>query len=151
MSVERAFNFRPVSENVATSGLLNEEQLSALGASGYEAVINLLPHDSQYAIPGEEAIVAGQGIDYFYIPVDFAHPVAEDYAAFVRAMGACRGKRLLIHCAANYRVSAFYAIYAWEHLGWSATRAREHIASIWQLEDNPPWESFIATYIPGGG
>ena len=152
MSIDQAYNFCAINEEVATSGVLSEEQLSQLRASGYEAVINLLPHDSQYAIKNEESIVIGQGLDYLYVPVDFAAPAEQDYAAFVKAMQSCqRKKKVLIHCAANYRVSAFYSIYAYEHLGWPASRAREHIESIWRPQEKPPWDQFIARYIPIDG
>ncbi|GAB3284846.1 protein tyrosine phosphatase family protein [Parahaliea aestuarii] len=151
MSVEQAYNFRPIDEAVATSGLLSEEQLAELAASGYEAVINLLPKESEYAIKSEEEIVVGQGIDYRYIPVDFANPAEQDYSAFVQAMKSCQGRKVLIHCAANYRVSAFYAMYAYEHLGWPASRAREHIESIWRPDEHPPWGRFVARVLSARG
>lgn len=151
MSVDQAYNFRTIDEAVSTSGLLSEEQLSELRTSGYEAVINLLPHDSQYAIKNEEDIVVSQGVDYLYIPIDFAAPTEQDYSEFVKAMKSCQGKKVLIHCAANYRVSAFYSMYAYEHLGWPAIRAKEHIESIWCPEDNPPWDQFISRVIPSNG
>ncbi len=151
MSVDQGYNFRSIDEAVDTSGLLSEEQLLELRTSGYEAVINLLPHDNQHAIENEENIVTSQGVDYLYVPVDFSAPTEQDYAEFVKTMTSCQGKRVLIHCAANYRVSAFYAMYAYEHLGWSATRCREHIASIWQPENNPPWEQFISKVVPSNG
>lgn len=151
MSVDRAYNFRAIDETVSTSGLPSEEQLSELRTSGYEVVINLLPHDSQFAIKNEEDIVIGQGVDYLYIPVDFAAPAERDYSEFVKAMKSCQGKKVLIHCAANYRVSAFYSMYAYEYLGWPASQAREHIDSIWRPEENPPWDQFISRYIPSNG
>lgn len=151
MSVDQAYNFRTIDEAVSTSGLLSEEQLSELRASGYEALINLLPHDSQYAIRNEEDIVIEQGVDYLYIPVDFSAPTEQDYSEFVKAMKSCQEKKILIHCAANYRVSAFYAMYAYEYLGWSASKAREHIESIWRPEENPPWNQFISGVIPSNG
>jgi protein tyrosine phosphatase (PTP) superfamily phosphohydrolase (DUF442 family) len=150
MSVCEAYNFRGIDERVATSGLLSEEQLGQLHAEGYRAVINLLPYDSQYAVAAEPAIIAAQDLDYHHIPVDMAGPTAEDYAAFTEAMRACQRHKLLIHCAANYRVSAFYAIYAFEHLCWSASRAREHIASIWRPQEHPPWDQFVDARLPAG-
>lgn len=151
MSIDQAFNYKAINESVATAGLLSEEQLAELGSTGYHTVINLLPHDSEYAIPSEHSIVTSQGLDYVSIPVDFADPQEQDYALFAEALRACEDKKVLIHCAANYRVSAFYAMYAHEHLGWSAEHARQHIESIWSPEDYPPWAQFIASRIPGGG
>jgi len=59
MGIDQAYNFCAIDDAVSTSGVLREEQLSTLRTSGYEAVINLLPDDSQYAIKKEESIVVG--------------------------------------------------------------------------------------------
>jgi hypothetical protein len=45
----------------------------------------------------------------------------------------------MVHCAANYRVSAFYAIYARRNLGWSDKDANVHITSIWNPAEHDPW------------
>jgi len=150
MSVDQAYNFRKVSDSISTAGVLNEEQLCALQREGYTAVINLLPESSDYAVQGEKALVLCQGLAYRQIPVDFSAPREEDYRAFEAAMRELQGARLMIHCAANYRVSAFYAIYARRNLGWSAAQAGEFIAAIWDPRDHPPWEAFIAGLAPPG-
>ncbi|MCB9137961.1 MAG: protein tyrosine phosphatase family protein [Caldilineaceae bacterium] len=149
VTVEQAYNFRKVDEETSTAGRLDEAQLLALGEEGYQAVINLLPRSSDYAVKNEESMVTEQGIAYLHIPVDFQDPTEQDYADFVTAMDACRGKKILIHCAANYRVSVFYAVYAYEHLGWPASRAKQHIESVWRTEDNPPWHRFLVRHVSG--
>ena len=143
MSVSQAYNFKSINPLVSTSGLLNEEQLGDLAAEGYEAMINLLPHDSEYAIADETEIVAAQGLEYIYIPVDFSAPTADDLQQFIGSLSGLSGKKVMIHCAANYRVSAFYAIYAHRQLGWSQVQARELIASIWDSSEYPAWSDFI--------
>jgi protein tyrosine phosphatase (PTP) superfamily phosphohydrolase (DUF442 family) len=143
MSVDEAYNFRKVSDQLSTAGVVNEEQLSELGAEGYSAVINLLPADSQYAIADEPQIVTGQGLDYTYIPVDFAAPKEADFEQFAEAMRAAGERKLMVHCAANYRVSAFYAIYAVRHLEWSVQQANEFIADTWNLAEYPVWDAFV--------
>ncbi len=147
MSVDQAFNFKRVDELTATAGLLGTDQLSALGPEGFTVVINLLPDDSEYAQAEEAQMVQNQGIEYIYIPVDFDAPTKNDYAQFEAAMQRTEGKARLVHCAANYRVSAFYAIYAHRHLGWDVGRAREHIASIWDTREFPAWHSLIDGYL----
>lgn len=143
MGVSQAYNFLAVDERVATAGVLSPEQLSALEAEGYQAVINLLPEDNEYAVAGERELVQQQGLEYHYIPVDFAAPTASDYQQFEKAMAALAGRKLLIHCAANYRVSAFYAIYAHRQLGWPADQARVFIQTRWNPADYPHWPAFI--------
>ena len=144
MALSDALNFRRVNERLSTAGSLDETQLAELGAEGYQAVINLLPADSPYAIAAERALVEGQGLGYAHIPVDFAAPSAEDYRLFATAMQAHADKRLLVHCAANYRVSAFYAIYAFKNLGWSLAHAYDFIGATWNIEEHPAWEAFVA-------
>lgn len=144
MSVSDAYNFREINPQLSTAGVISAEQLTELGTEGYEAVINLLPKDSPYAVPGEAETVTGQGIDYTYIPVDFAAPTAEDFEQFVSAMQANGERKLMVHCAANYRVSAFYGIYGVKHLGWSVEQAYEFIAAIFDLSEKPVWKRFVA-------
>ena len=88
MGVEQAYNYRRVSDTVATAGRVEPEQLAQLGAAGVEVVLNLMPDSSQYAVPGEADIVAGQGIEYLYLPVDFAAPTVADYERFLELMEA---------------------------------------------------------------
>ena len=143
MPVSDAYHFRAVNDRLSTSGVISDSQLAELAAEGYQAVINLLPEDSQYAVAGEREIVTGQGLDYTYIPVDFAAPTEDDYRQFVAAMQAKADRKLMVHCAANYRVSAFYAIYAHENLDWSEQQAREFIAATWNLDEHPVWAAFV--------
>lgn len=150
MSVDQAYNYCNIDAQTCTAGLLSPEQLAGLSPEGYRTVINLLPEDNEYAVAGERDLVTGQGIAYLYVPVDFANPTAADYTDFEQAMAAREG-RTMIHCAANFRVSAFYAIYAHRHLDWSPARAWEHIESIWQPAEYPPWETFITQFVPRPG
>ena len=145
MSIDQAFNFRRVSDTIGTAGLLSEDQLGALKQEGYESVINLLPDDSEYAIKGEKELIERQGLIYTHIPVDFSAPQTSDYRAFETAMNGLCGKKLIIHCAANYRVSAFYGIYAHHYHDWSVVRANEFIASVWNPGEHEPWAAFISS------
>jgi protein tyrosine phosphatase (PTP) superfamily phosphohydrolase (DUF442 family) len=74
MCIDKAFNYKKIGDNIATAGLLQPEQLAELSVAGIDVVINLLPDSSEHAISGEKEIVEDQGIEYFYIPVDFASP-----------------------------------------------------------------------------
>ena len=72
------------------------------------------------------------------------------FAAFEQAMGATAGHKTLIHCAANFRVTAFYALYAHKHLGWTAGQAEAFRARIWAGSDYPVWEAFVARKLAEG-
>jgi protein tyrosine phosphatase (PTP) superfamily phosphohydrolase (DUF442 family) len=118
--------------------------LQSLRADGFEAVINLLPETSRYAIAAERALVEQQGLLYIQIPVQFDRPTQQNYQDFVAAMDQTSGLKTLVHCAANYRASAFYAIYASQYYGWSQRQAQEFIESVWRPAEHPPWAEFIA-------
>lgn len=143
MSIDKAYNYREVSEAVATAGRVEPEQLAELGAAGVEVVLNLMPDFSQYAVPGERDIVQGQGIEYLYLPVDFAAPTVADYRQFEQLMSGVGQRKVLIHCAANYRVSAFYSRYAIAQGLWSAEEADQFMLSIWQPAEHPPWPQLL--------
>ncbi|NWF69918.1 MAG: protein tyrosine phosphatase family protein [Chloroflexi bacterium] len=138
------YNYRKVDEDTFTAGQPSADQLRAAAAEGVTTVINLLPAHERRALPDEAALVEALGMDYHYIPVDWLHPTEQDFAAFEAAMQRRRAGKTLIHCAANYRVTAFYALYALKHLRWTPEQAETFRASIWQGSDVPQWESFIA-------
>src|SRR5262245_9022223 len=138
MSIEDSYNFRRINEGLTTSGRVNVAQLGELRREGYDAVINLLP-DSESDVADEARIVREQGMDYVYIPVDFQRPTRADLDAFVEAMDARRGGKIHVHCAANYRVSAFYSIYALRRGLCTRDEANELVHSVWNPADFPAW------------
>ena len=113
--------------------MLNEAQLSELGQQGYEAVINLLPPDNDYSLPNEQAIVEQQTLSYHNIGVDFSNPTQKNFQDFCSTLSALGHKKILIHCAANYRASAFYSVYAIQKLGWTELRAKLFVESVWNI------------------
>ena len=144
MSIDESFNFRRVSERLTTSGLVGVDQLSELGDEGYDAVINLKP-DIEAEIGADEGrIVRDQGIDYVYIPVDFDAPGHADFEAFAEAMDAHAEHKVHVHCAANYRVTAFYGIYAVERGLWTEAEANRFVREVWDPAEFPAWQKFIA-------
>lgn len=75
-------NFRAISETLATAGQPTAEQLAAIASAGYGVVINLALPTSDRALPNEEAIVTGLGMDYVAIPVVWEEPTLADLAQF---------------------------------------------------------------------
>lgn len=143
MNTELIFNYTPVNSRLCTAGLLNAEQLAMLGEHGYQVVINLLPLETDYAIQEEADIIKAQGLNYIYIPVDFSSPQHADYEQFAQALQTNKQQKIMAHCAANYRVSAFYALYAVQYLGWNQQQALQFIADRWDLSEYPVWQSFV--------
>jgi protein tyrosine phosphatase (PTP) superfamily phosphohydrolase (DUF442 family) len=142
MSIEDSYNFRRIHEGLTTSGLVSVAQLSDLHRENYDAVINLLP-DSENEVADEARIVREQGLDYVYIPVDFQVPRRADLEAFVEAMDARASGKVHVHCAANYRVSAFYSLYALRRGLCTRAEADELVHGIWNPSEFPAWMAFI--------
>ncbi len=143
MAVDGSHNFRRVSRTLTTSGVVGEERLRELAAQGYALLVNLLPDDSQYAVAGEQAIVEEQGLAYVHIPVDFARPGIADYDRFAAVLDEAHGRKTHIHCAANFRVSAFYALYAESAGLWDRVQADAFIEDLWQPAEHPGWPELI--------
>ena len=144
MSTEEIFNYVKVDEHISTAGQPTEDQLRDAAAEGFTAVINLAPVNPPYTPADEAGLARELGPTYIYIPVAWNNPTDADFAAFEQAMSATAGRRTLIHCAANFRVTAFYTLYAHKHLGWSAAQAEALRDRIWAGSDYPVWEAFVA-------
>jgi len=141
MPIEDIRNFIPVSERLATGGQPSEQQIRALSAAGFEVVVNLGLLDPRYCLEDEAGLVESLGVAYFHIPVDFRAPQSSDLDMFFNVMEVSRGKNVFVHCAANYRVSSFVALYGQAKLGWSVQDADAHIRRVW--EPNDAWVEFI--------
>ena len=147
MNIDKAYNFKVVSELVSCSGTLKGVNLLNLSEAGYKVVINLLPDDNEYAVKDEKKTIESQGLRYEYIPVDWDNPKESDFESFEAVLESCKEQKVHIHCAANYRVTAFYSIYAVKHLGWSKSQSEDFMNSIWDRKEYPHWETFLSNYI----
>lgn len=146
MSIENSYNFKEISSRVTTSGVVGRERLKSLSSEGYEVVINLLPNDNKYAVPEEKEIVESQNIAYIHIPVDFKAPQRKEYVEFTEALDKPGTQKVHIHCAANWRVSAFYGAYAVSKGIWSAEKATHFISSIWNPAEHTAWQNFLKEF-----
>ncbi len=135
-------NFRRIDDRIATGGQPTEGQLRDLADAGFACVINLALTTSTDALADEPGSVRALGLEHIHIPVDFEAPTAEDYASFAAAMREWRGRHLFVHCAANHRVSVFFAIHRVTVLGWRREDALAAVRDIW--EPDAVWTAFFA-------
>jgi uncharacterized protein (TIGR01244 family) len=145
VSTQDIYNYRRMNDQLITGGQPNEEQIKSAADEGVTTVINLATINPQASLPDEEALVRSLGMTYYHIPVDWGNPQESDWDTFEKIFKQVSGEKTLVHCAANFRVTAFYSLYAMKHLGWSEAQADEFRASIWKGSDHPVWETFIAT------
>lgn len=137
-------NFRRLSDDLITGGQPTEAQLAAVAAAGCEIVINLALHDTPYALPDERGTVEALGMVYEHIPVIWERPTAADLDAFFAALERHAGRRILLHCAANYRASAFILLHRVLRLGWRLEDALPDMRALWNPAEYPAWQAFIA-------
>ncbi|HRF48876.1 MAG TPA: protein tyrosine phosphatase family protein [Anaerolineales bacterium] len=144
MPTTAIYNVITVNDAVLTGGQPTAEQLEAVAAEGYTAVINLAPYDPTRSLADEAGLARSLGLAYDHIPVDWADPTDADFAAFEQIMLRRAGAKILIHCMANFRATAFYSLFAQKHLGWSQAQAEALRDVIWKGSDYPVWRAFIA-------
>jgi len=143
MSTQDITNYRRVNDRISTGGQPTQEQLRSAATEGFSTIINLATGSAHFSLDDEADLVRSLGMAYHHIPVEWENPQESDFAAFEAAMQEHPGDKTLIHCAANFRATAFYSLYAMKHLGWTEAQADEFRASIWAGSDYPIWEKFV--------
>jgi uncharacterized protein (TIGR01244 family) len=142
------YNYRPLSERIATSGQPTEDQLAAIAAAGYQVVVNLALHEGEYALPDEGAIIEALGMQYVHIPVQWERPTPGDLKRFFGVMETHGGDKVWVHCAANMRVSIFMALYRVLTLGWALDEALVDVHALWT--PNEIWQRFLDDALRAG-
>ena len=139
------YGFRAIGNQLGTAGQPSENQLSAIRAAGFEAVINLALPTSDNALANEGSLVTALGMSYVHIPVDFKAPKARDFRVFCQVLEAFAGRRVFVHCAANMRVSAFIFLHRVLHQHVPIAEAERDLHAIWQ--PNEVWNQFIQSQL----
>jgi protein tyrosine phosphatase (PTP) superfamily phosphohydrolase (DUF442 family) len=135
------YNYRRLTDLIATAGQPSEEELAAVAHVGFEVVVNLALHDAEYSLPDERRTAETLGMRYRHIPVVWECPVRADLERFLEVMGELAGKRLFIHCAANKRVSVFMALYRRLRQDWTPDSTMPDVRAIW--EPDAVWQQFM--------
>lgn len=141
------YNFLSYDENLSSSGMPTAEQMKSAAEVGVEVVINLAPQDVPNALPNEAELVNSLGMEYLNFPVVWRAPDADSLQRFMDAMDAHREKKVLVHCEANYRASAFIMLYRVLRLGWKKDDAIPVMERMWNPEDFPVWQKFIDDHL----
>ena len=104
-------------------------------------VINIAMPDSDDAVPEEGNIVTAQGMIYVHIPVPFDAPTVVHLRTFIKIMQAFADQRVWVHCALNYRVSAFLYQYLRLVQGMPEEEAKKAMFPSW--EPDTEWSRFM--------
>jgi len=136
-------NYLFYDEMLSSSGMPTAEQMKAAAEAGVRVVINLAPHDVPNALPNEEELANSLGMEYLNIPVIWRAPESESLVRFMDVMDSHAGKKIHVHCEANYRASAFIMLYRVLRQGWKKEDAIPVMERMWNPEDFPIWQTFI--------
>lgn len=147
MALTDIFNFIDLADGTGLAGMPTREQCGDVAQAGFAAVINLAPENDARALADEAATWADLGLSYRNIPVPWTAPEASHLDEFSTAMDALAGEKVFVHCMANMRVTAFYALYAMSRQGWPRDRAQGLIDRIWAAVPgytmDQTWHAFI--------
>ncbi len=139
--LEEIKNYYRISDSVATAGQPTPEQFHDIKQESFDVVINLARQDSPGTIESEATIVAGLNLDYVHIPVDFNAPVLSDLKRFFATMDRYRINNIFVHCACNWRVSAFMFLYQTVRCDVPVATSIRDLHAVWQPDET--WQAFI--------
>ena len=109
--MNKILNYVKINELISTSGQPKIEELELIANEGFEVIINLAVPTTSNALENEDKIVSSLNMSYIHIPVDFENPKISDLKLFLNILQALGANKVWIHCAKNYRVSAFMYVY----------------------------------------
>ncbi|HEY3473761.1 MAG TPA: hypothetical protein VGK56_04075, partial [Anaerolineales bacterium] len=70
-------------------------------------------------------------------------PTKDGLDRFMDTMDGNKDKKVLVHCQANFRATAFIAMHRIRREGWAPDDAMAGMHKIWDEEDYPIWKMFI--------
>ena len=143
MTIEDIYNYLFLTDTLSSSGMPTVEQMASVAEAGVQVVINLAPHDVPNAVPNEAELVHSLGMQYINIPVNWNTPTKDGLNKFMDAMDEHKGRKVLVHCEANFRASAFVSMYRILREGWRVDDALEVMHRIWDEDAYPVWKMFI--------
>ena len=138
-------NLVAISDRLVTSGQPSADWLGQLERNGFHAVVYLAPPTVADAVRDEALIVAGQGLTFVNLPIDFAAPTDRDYEAFAGLMRAFAGRRVLVHCQINLRASSLVFLYRAIALKEDPEAAYDAVTKVWKPDG--VWRRFLVAQL----
>jgi len=148
-SIEDILNYTPIDGRLASSGQPRPEQFPLIAAAGFTAIINLATTTSTGHLPEEPELWARFGLDFTWHPVEWNAPTCNDYLQFQQWLDSNRHRKVLVHCALNFRASLFCALYRVIREGLSPEKAREEVLEVWEPDET--WTAFARTVLIHAG
>ena len=140
-ALEAITNFRQYSPTFASAGQPTAEQFAVIKEQGFERIVYIAFTNNQNALPDEDQIVKGLGMEYMQVPVDFNNPLPDEFYAFADSMRRNTDKKTLLHCQVNARATAFSFLYRVIYEDVPVATAKADMNTVWQ--PNEVWRDFI--------
>ena len=140
MPFDNILNTIHITDTISTSGQPTPEQFQQIADAGYQHIINLAMPDSTNSLLDEGGFVSEAGMNYFHFPVPFDEPTATHLHLFMKLLKILEGEKIWIHCALNYRVSAFMQHYQTQVLKLAET---QRVPMIKSWEPDEIWQKFL--------
>ncbi len=141
VELEQIRNYYPIDDHIATAGQPTADQFKTIKQAKFDLIINLALPDSPNAITDEREMIRQFEMDYIHIPVDFKSPSLDDLDTFFDAIDQHQDKHIFVHCALNWRVSAFIFLYKRIRQHVPSSDALSALHAVWKPDDT--WQRFI--------
>jgi len=124
-----------------TSALPAEEDFSVMAEQGYDMVISMCQPIDSVTLEDEDGLVSAAGMRYIHLPVTYAEPKLDEYELLRDLLRTLQEHKVWLHCARNYRVSAFMYIFHVVEMTKAPEEARAILHRVW--EPNATWQALI--------
>ena len=104
--INEIYNFLKINDLLYTSGQPEIEEFKNLKEDGVEIVVNLREDHEMEEVFDEEKLVGELGLEYVNIPLILDIVDNDLFEIFFKMLNEIEGKKTLIHCHRNIRVSA---------------------------------------------
>lgn len=105
--IEDINNFSLISNTLASAGMPSDDEFKAIKEKGYKHIITLIPGDQS----DEKQLVNSLGLTFDQVSVVWRNPTLNDFQNFLSLMENYDSDKVFLHCAMNYRASAFAYLY----------------------------------------
>jgi uncharacterized protein (TIGR01244 family) len=136
-------NLTVLNDSLWSAGQPTRAELAEVAQAGFSVVINLALATSDNAIADEAEVAQSLGMEYIHIPVVWDAPRPDNLQKFMDAMDTHADEKVFVHCAMNYRASAFVALWRVLRQGWEEAEAFTVQKTVWNLSEYPVWEKFV--------
>ena len=142
--------FHQYTPSLSVSGQPRRNQFAAIAAAGYKVVVNVASADSNPdAIGDEKKLVEAVGMEYYYIPLKWEKPDAQEAITAMKLLDRLQNKPTLMHCYVGSRASLVAYLYRTAYGAAVEADEMATMTGLWKLnkgyefENSPQWQFLV--------